>query len=161
MGEYKASEDALDGSGMRVGIVAGRFNDHVTAPLLEGALGWLDDHGVPRARVPVYWVPGAFEIPLVAKRLAESGEIDAVVCLGAVIRGGTPHFEYVAGECAAGVSRAALDTGVPCAFGVLTTDDLEQAQARAGGAEGNKGEEAAATAVEMVLLLRALGKDGA
>jgi 6,7-dimethyl-8-ribityllumazine synthase len=160
MGEYKASEDALDGSGMRVAVVAGRFNDHVTAPLLEGALGWLDGHGVPRAGVPVYWVPGAFEIPLVAKRLAESGEIDAVVCLGAVIRGGTPHFEYVAGECAAGVSRAALDTGVPCAFGVLTTDDLDQAQARAGGAEGNKGEEAAATAVEMVHLLRALGKDG-
>lgn len=159
MGEYKASAAALDGSGMRLAVVAGRFNDHVTEPLLEGALAWLDDHGVPRAAVPVYWVPGAFEIPLVAKRLAESGEIDAVICLGAVIRGGTPHFEYVAGECAAGVSRAALDTGVPCAFGVLTTDDLEQAQARAGGAEGNKGQEAAATAVEMVELLRAVGKD--
>jgi 6,7-dimethyl-8-ribityllumazine synthase len=108
--------------------------------------------------VPVVWVPGAFEIPLAAKRLAESGEHDAVVCLGAVIRGDTPHFEYVAGECAAGISRVALDTGVPISFGVLTTEDLDQALARAGGAEGNKGAEAAATAVEMVDLLRQLGK---
>jgi 6,7-dimethyl-8-ribityllumazine synthase len=108
--------------------------------------------------VPVVWVPGAFEIPVAAKRLVESGDVDAVVCVGAVIRGDTPHFEYVARECASGISRVALDTGVPIAFGVLTTDDLDQALARAGGVEGNKGAEAAATAVEMVDLLRQLGK---
>ena len=106
------------------------------------------------ADVPVYWVPGAFEIPLVAQRLAASGTCDAVICLGAVIRGDTPHFDYVAGECAAGIARVALDTGVPVVFGVLTTDDLEQALARCGGPVGNKGAESAATAVEMVDLLR-------
>jgi 6,7-dimethyl-8-ribityllumazine synthase len=106
--------------------------------------------------VPVHWVPGAFEIPLVAQRLAGSGGFDAVICLGAVIRGDTPHFDFVAGECAAGVARVALDTGVPCIFGVLTTDDLSQAMARAGGAEGNKGSEAAATALETAALLRSL-----
>ena len=105
---------------------------------------------------PVFRVPGAFELPLVAKRLAESGRWDAVICLGAVIRGDTPHFEYVAGECAAGLTRVALDTGVPVVFGVLTTDDLDQALARAGGAEGNKGAEAAATALETAALLRTL-----
>jgi 6,7-dimethyl-8-ribityllumazine synthase len=104
------------------------------------------------------WVPGAYEIPLVAKRLAASGELDAVVCLGAVIRGGTPHFDFVAGQCAAGVTRAALDTGVPVVFGVLTTDDVAQAMDRAGGPEGNKGYEAAVTAIEMVDLLRQLPK---
>jgi 6,7-dimethyl-8-ribityllumazine synthase len=108
--------------------------------------------------VAVVWVPGAFEIPLAAKQLAESGELDAVICVGAVIRGDTPHFDYVAGECASGISRVALDTGIPVAFGVLTTDDLDQALARAGGTEGNKGAESAATAVEMVDLLRRLGK---
>lgn len=158
MGEYKPGDAELDASGMRLAIVAGRFNDHVTTPLLAGALEWLEAHGCARDDVPVSWVPGAFEIPLVAKLLADSGEVDAVVCLGAVIRGGTPHFEYVAGECAAGVARAALETGVPLIFGVLTTDNLEQALERAGGAEGNKGAEAAAGAVEMVLLLRQLGK---
>lgn len=158
MGEYKPGDAELDASGMRLAIVAGRFNDHVTTPLLDGALDWLEAHGCARDDVPVSWVPGAFEIPLVAKLLADSGEVDAVVCLGAVIRGGTPHFEYVAGECAAGVARAALESGVPLIFGVLTTDNLEQALERAGGAEGNKGAEAAAGAVEMVLLLRQLGK---
>ena len=158
MGEYKASEEQLDAGGLRLAVVAGRFNDHVTDRLLAGALEWIDTHGQARDDVPVYWVPGAFEIPLVAKRLAESGEVDAVICLGAVIRGGTPHFDYVAGECAAGLSRATLSTGVPLIFGVLTTDDLDQALERAGGAEGNKGAEAAASAVEMVQLLRTLGK---
>jgi 6,7-dimethyl-8-ribityllumazine synthase len=108
--------------------------------------------------VPVHWVPGAFEIPLVAQRLAMSGVCDAVICLGAVIRGDTPHFDYVAGECAAGIMRVSLDTGVPIVFGVLTTDDLDQALARCGGAVGNKGEESAATAVEMVDLLRKITK---
>jgi 6,7-dimethyl-8-ribityllumazine synthase len=143
---------------MRLAIVAGRFNGDVTKLLLAGALDDLRDHGLDPDSVPVVWVPGAFEIPLAAKRLAESGELDAVICLGAVIRGDTPHFEYVAGECASGISRVALDTGVPIAFGVLTTDDRDQALARAGGAEGNKGAESAATAVEMVDLLRQLGK---
>lgn len=157
MGTYKEFEGSLDASGMRIAVVAARFNGDVTKLLLEGALDELRDRGLDPDAVPVAWVPGAFEIPLAAKRLAESGEHDAVVCVGAVIRGDTPHFEYVAGECAAGISRVALDTAVPIAFGVLTTDDLDQALARAGGAEGNKGAEAAATAVEMVDLLRQLG----
>ena len=160
MGEYTEHEGVLDASGMRLAIVAGRFNGDVTKLLLDGALDALGTFGLDTDLVSVVWVPGAFEIPLVAKRLAESGEVDAVVCLGAVIRGDTPHFEFVAGECAAGLRQAALDTGVPLTFGVLTTDDVDQALARAGGAEGNKGAEAAATAVEMVDLLRQLGKQG-
>jgi 6,7-dimethyl-8-ribityllumazine synthase len=155
MGTYREVEGALDATGMRIAVVAGRFNDHITMPLLDGALGTLRDAGLEE--VPVHWVPGAFEIPLVAQRLVAAG-CDAVICLGAVIRGDTPHFDFVAGECAAGISRVALDTGVPIAFGVLTTDDREQAFARAGGAEGDKGAEAAATAVDMVDLLRQLGK---
>jgi 6,7-dimethyl-8-ribityllumazine synthase len=154
MGTYRETEGALDATGMRVAVVAGRFNDHVTKPLLEGALATFEAAGLDE--VPVHWVPGAFEIPLVAQRLAGSGRFDAVVCLGAVIRGDTPHFDYVAGACASGVARVSLDTGVPVVFGVLTTDDLEQALARCGGAEGNKGAEAARTAVEMVCLLRQL-----
>lgn len=152
MGRYTEYEGALDATGMRVAIVAGRFNDHITKPLLEGALDALNELGA--ADAPVHWVPGAFEIPLLAQRLATTRAFDAVICLGAVIRGDTPHFDYVAGECAAGVARVSLDTGIPCIFGVLTTDDLDQAMARAGGAEGNKGEEAARTAIEMVDLLR-------
>jgi 6,7-dimethyl-8-ribityllumazine synthase len=158
MGTYSEYEGKLDASGMRLAVVASRFNDDVTKLLLDGARQKLGDHGLDPDTVPVAWVPGAFEIPLVAKRLGESGEFDAVICMGAVIRGDTPHFDFVAGECAAGISRVALDTGVPIAFGVLTTDDLDQALARAGGTEGNKGAEAAATAVEMVDLLRQLGK---
>jgi 6,7-dimethyl-8-ribityllumazine synthase len=157
MGKYPEFEGNLDAAGMRLAIVAGRFNGDVTKLLLEGALDQLGEYGLEPDAVPVVWVPGAFEIPLVAKRLAESGAVDAVICLGAVIRGDTPHFDFVAGECAAGISRVALETGVPVAFGVLTTDDLDQALARAGGAEGNKGAESAATAVEMVDLLRQLG----
>ncbi len=156
MGEYAAPAEDVDASDMRLAIVAGRFNDHVTAPLLDGALRTLADHGLDRDDVAVYWVPGAFEIPLLAKRLARSGQLDAVICLGAVIRGDTAHFEYVAGPCAAGIAQAALDTGVPIAFGVLTTNDEQQALDRAGGAEGNKGAEAATTAVEMVALLRTI-----
>jgi 6,7-dimethyl-8-ribityllumazine synthase len=157
VGTYQQYEGALDATGMRIAVVAGRFNDHITRPLLDGALGALRDAGLEA--VPVHWVPGAFEIPLVAQRLALSGECDAVVCLGAVVRGDTPHFDFVAGECAAGIARVALDTGVPVIFGVLTTDNLEQALARSGGAAVNgvacnKGEESATTAVEMVDLLR-------
>jgi 6,7-dimethyl-8-ribityllumazine synthase len=154
MGTYREFEGALDATRMRIAVVAGRFNDHITKPLLDGALGALRDAGLDD--VPVHWVPGAFEIPLVAQRLATSGQCDAVICLGAVIRGDTPHFEFVAGQCAAGIARVSLDTGVPVVFGVLTTDDLDQALARCGGAVGNKGQESAATAVEMVNLLRQL-----
>jgi 6,7-dimethyl-8-ribityllumazine synthase len=158
MGTYKELEGTLDASGMRLAIVASRFNGDVSRLLLNGARDELGQHGLDPDSVPVVWVPGSFEIPLAAKRLAESGELDAVICLGTVIRGGTPHFEYVAAACTSGISRVTLDTGIPIAFGVLTTDDLDQALARAGGTEGNKGAEAAATAVEMVDLLRRLGK---
>ena len=158
MGKHAEYAGKLDASGMRLAVIAGRFNAEVTKLLLDGALHELVDLGLEAESVPVVWVPGAFEIPLVAKQLAESGERDAVICVGAVIRGDTPHFDFVAAECASGISRVALDTGVPIAFGVLTTDDRDQALARAGGAEGNKGAEAAATAVEMVDLLRQLAK---
>jgi len=160
VGRYTAYEGNLDATGMHLVVVAGRFNDAVTKPLLEGALDGLREYGLDPADVPVVWVPGAYEIPLVAQRLAGSGDVDAVICLGAVIRGGTPHFDYVAGQCAAGVSRVALDTGVPVIFGVLTTDDVDQAMERAGGSEGNKGREAALTAIEMVDLLRQLPGSG-
>jgi 6,7-dimethyl-8-ribityllumazine synthase len=149
-------DSSIDASGMRLALVAGRFNAHVTEPLLEGARSALGELGLDPDAVPVYWVPGAFELPLVAKRLAESGTVDAVVCLGAVIRGETAHFEYVSGPCADGIARAALDTGIPIVFGVLTTDDDRQALDRAGGRVGNKGSEAVLTAVEMVALLRSL-----
>jgi 6,7-dimethyl-8-ribityllumazine synthase len=152
MGEYREYEGTLDATGMRITIVAGRFNEHVTKPLLEGALDTLRDLGV--ADVAVWWVPGAFELPLAAQQLA--GSFDAVICLGAIIRGDTPHFDYVAGECAAGIQRVALATRTPVVFGVLTTDNLDQALARTGGREGHKGAEAARTAVEMVDLLRHL-----
>src|SRR3954469_4845497 len=161
MGTYREYEGALDATGMRIAIVAGRFNDHVTTPLLDGAVATLSKAGLDD--VPVHWVPGAFEIPLVAQRLATTGDCDAVICLGAVIRGDTPHFDYVAGECAAGIMRVSLDTSVPVVFGVLTVDDLDQALARCGlasgdAAVGNKGEESAATAVEMVSLLRQIAE---
>jgi 6,7-dimethyl-8-ribityllumazine synthase len=156
VGEYAPPPEPVDASGMRIAVVAGRFNAQVTKPLLAGALATLADHGVDADAVPVCWVPGAFEIPLAAKRLAASGTVDAVICLGAVIRGDTAHFEYVAGPCASGIAQAALETGVPIAFGVLTTNDEAQAFERAGGPAGNKGAEAAATAVEMVALLRSL-----
>jgi 6,7-dimethyl-8-ribityllumazine synthase len=156
MGKYTEHGGHLDASGMRIALVAGRFNEHITMPLLDGALAVLERCGAESA--PVYWVPGAFEIPLLSQVLAESGRFDAVVCLGAVIRGDTPHFEYVAGECARGLMRVGLDTGVPVVFGVLTTNDLDQALARAGGAVGNKGEESAETAIEMVNHLRSLAK---
>jgi 6,7-dimethyl-8-ribityllumazine synthase len=145
----------LDGSGLRVALVCGRFNDHVTTRLLDGARRGLDAAKVDDSDVTVEWVPGAFEIPLAAKAFAEAGQVDAVIGLGCVIRGETTHYETVAGECAAGIQRAQLTTGVPIVFGVLTTEDLDQALARSEDAGGhNVGEEGAATAVEMALLLR-------
>ncbi|MDX1432574.1 MAG: 6,7-dimethyl-8-ribityllumazine synthase [Gammaproteobacteria bacterium] len=142
--------------GARFAIVAARFNAAVVDRLLDGAAGVLAAHGVPEDHVTVVRVPGCFEIPLTARRLAASGRYESVIALGAVVRGDTPHFEYVAGECARGVARVALDEDVPVIFGVLTVDQLAQAEARAGGSEGNKGEEAALAALEMVTLLRQL-----
>ncbi|HET6567212.1 MAG TPA: 6,7-dimethyl-8-ribityllumazine synthase [Rhodothermales bacterium] len=137
-------------------IVVSRFNVFVTEKLLEGALDALKRHGADVERVHVIWCPGSFEIPLVAKKLADSGKYDAVICLGAVIRGATPHFDLVANAVASGTARAMLDSGVPVIFGVLTTDTIEQAVERAGAKAGNKGTDAAATAIEMVNLLRQL-----
>jgi 6,7-dimethyl-8-ribityllumazine synthase len=154
---YRYNGD-VDGAGMRIAVACGRFNDHITSRLLTGARSGLTKHGVDEAVISEVWVPGAFELPLVAKQLASSGSFDAVVCLGAVIRGDTAHFDFVAGECASGIMRAQLDTGVPVIFGVLTTDNLEQAMARAGDGTDNKGFEAALTAIEMVDLLRQLPK---
>jgi len=156
MGEYAAPGDAVDGAGMRFALVVARFNEEITVALADGARRALDEHGVDPGDVEVVWVPGAFELPLVAKRCAESGTVDAVVCLGAVIRGDTPHFDFVAGEASRGLQQAALDTGVPVVFGVLTTDTRQQALDRIGGREGHKGEEAGLTALEMVALLRRL-----
>lgn len=152
-------EGAADGSGLRIGIVCGRFNDFITERLLAGAQRTLRRHGVADEDVTIAWVPGAFEVPLAARALAASGTVDAVVTLGAVIRGATSHYDVVAGQCAAGVQRASLDTGVPVIFGVLTTDTIEQAIERAGTKAGNKGEESAAAAVEMANLLRVITKE--
>ncbi len=152
-------QGTLNGTGLRIGIVIARFNETVTRPLLEGAREGLARLGVEPDAIDVAWTPGCFEIPLVAKRMAETGRHDAVICLGAVIRGETPHFEYVAGQTAAGIARVSLDSGVPIIFGVLTTETLEQAINRAGAKAGNKGFDAALTAVEMVGLMRALRPD--
>jgi len=136
--------------------VVGRFNELISRQLLDGALDNLRRHDVNEADVDVAWVPGAFEIPPVAQRMAATGRYDAVVCLGAVIRGGTPHFEYVAAEVAKGIAKVGLDSGVPVVFGVLTTDTVEQAIERAGTKAGNKGWAAATTALEMANLVKAL-----
>lgn len=143
--------------GHRFAIVVSRFNELVTRRLLEGALDALRQHGVEDKRISVAWVPGSFEIPLVANRLARTGEFAAVICLGAVIRGETGHYDAVVSAVTAGVSRAALDSGLPVIFGVLTTDTLEQALDRAGGKAGNKGYEAAVSALEMANLMTSIG----
>jgi len=140
----------------RVALVCAKFNGGITERLLQGALAGLEANGTKAATASVTWVPGAFELPLAAARLAESGTVEAVVALGAVIRGETAHFDFVAGECASGLARAALDTGVPVVFGVLTTDTVDQALARCRDGEANKGYEAAVTALEMADLLRKL-----
>jgi 6,7-dimethyl-8-ribityllumazine synthase len=149
----------LDGTGLRVALVCGRFNDFITERLEAGARRALRRFGVDDASVSVSWVPGAFEIPIAVQRYAQSGEVDAVIALGAVIRGDTPHFDFVAGECASGLQRVQLDTGIPVAFGVLTTDTEEQAMARAGDDDTNKGFEAAETVIEMARLLGGLTKE--
>lgn len=149
-------EGRLDGAGLRVALVASRFNDLIVDRLVEGALATLQAHGVDRADVTVVRVPGAVEIPVVAQALADRDDVDAVVALGCVIRGATGHYEHVGSMVAAGVARVALDASKPVVFGVLTTDDLEQAFDRAGGKLGNKGAEAAAVAVQTCDALRAI-----
>ena len=152
MGE-KGTTGSLDGSELRIAIVVSRYNQEIGQALLDGALRAAADHRVREAEV--YWVPGAVEIPLAAQALAESARVDAIVCLGCVIKGETAHFEHVAAQCAAGVSQVALETGTPCAFGVLTTYTVEQARVRS-GPNDNKGAEAVETAIEMANLLREL-----
>ena len=146
-------EGNLSAGGRSFGVVAPRFNDFIVRALLDGALDAVERHGGDRGSVDVVWVPGSYEIPLAAKQLALSGRYDAVICLGAVIRGATAHFEYVAGGAAGGISAAALETGVPVIFGVITTETIEQAIERAGTKLGNKGFEAATAAIEMANLM--------
>ncbi len=150
----KTLEGKLVAKGMRFGVVASRFNDFICGRLIEGALDALVRAGADEKDIQVYKVPGAFELPLAAKKVAKSGRYDAVICLGAVIRGATPHFEYISAEVTKGIAMVGLETEVPVAFGVLTTDTIEQAIERAGTKSGNKGWDAAMTAIEMVDLFR-------
>lgn len=152
----KVIEGNLIAKEQRFGIVAGRFNEFITNKLLGGALDGLKRHGVDESNIEVAWVPGAYEIPLIAQKMARSDKYDAVICLGAVIRGSTPHFDYVANEVSKGIAHVSLETGKPVIFGVLTTDNIEQAIERAGTKAGNKGFDAAVTAVEMCNLIAAL-----
>ena len=149
-------EGALDGAGLRVAIAVARFNSFITERLLAGALDGLRRHGVAEDAVLIVKVPGSWELPVTVKTLCESGKYDAIICLGAVIRGDTPHFDYVAGEAAKGIGQAMLTSGIPVAFGVLTTNTLEQAIDRAGAKSGNKGFDAAITAIEMASVLKQL-----
>lgn len=150
-------EGNITAEGLRFAIVASRFNEFITSKLLEGALDMLRRHGASEEQVDVVWVPGAFEIPLVAKKLAACGKYDAVVCVGAVIRGATSHYDYVCNEASKGVAQAALSTGVPVIFAVVTTDNIEQAVERAGTKAGNKGSDGALAAMEMANLLKKIG----
>jgi 6,7-dimethyl-8-ribityllumazine synthase len=147
-------EGNLVGTGLKIGIVVGRFNEFITGKLLSGAKDALNRHGVNEADVDVAWVPGAFELPLIAQKMANSKKYDAVITLGTVIRGATPHFDYVCNEAAKGVSATSLNSGVPVIFGVLTTDSIEQAIERAGTKAGNKGWDAASSAIEMANLCK-------
>ena len=153
----KLFEGVLLGKGLKFGVVVSRFNEFITKKLLDGAQDALHRHGVNQADIDIAWVPGSFEIPLVAKKLAQTNKYDAIICLGAVIRGATPHFEYVAAEVAKGIARVGLETGLPVTFGVITADTLEQAIERAGTKAGNKGFDTAIDAIEMANLLKGLG----
>lgn len=153
-------EGHLIGTDLKMGIVVSRFNEFITSKLLGGALDALKRHGVADEDVDVVWVPGAYEIPLIAKKLAESGRYDAVICLGAVIRGATPHFEYIASESAKGIAHVGFQTGVPTIYGVITTETIEQAIERAGTKAGNKGADAAVTSIEMANLYKQLDSIG-
>ena len=152
----KQYEGMLLGEGLRFGLVVSRFNEFITAKLLEGAKDALSRHGVREEDTEVAWTPGSFEIPLVAKKMAQTGKYDAVICLGAVIRGGTPHFDYIAAEVSKGIARVGLDVGMPVTFGIITADTLEQAIERAGTKMGNAGFNAAVNAIEMANLLKSL-----
>lgn len=149
-------EGLLDGSQKRFGIVAGRFNELITRKLVEGALDCLIRHGADKDSITIAWVPGSFEIPITAQKMARTKKYDAIICLGAVIRGSTPHFDYVAAEVSKGVAKVSLDESLPVIFGVLTTDTIEQAVERAGTKAGNKGWDAALNAIEMVDLFSKL-----
>nr|WP_297280551.1 6,7-dimethyl-8-ribityllumazine synthase [uncultured Butyricicoccus sp.] len=151
-------EGKLTAKGIKVGIVAARFNEFITGKLLEGALDGLTRHDVLQDDISVAWVPGAFEIPLIASKMANSGKYDAVICLGAVIRGSTSHYDYVCAEVSKGIAQVSLASGIPVLFGVLTTDTIEQAIERAGTKAGNKGFDCACSAIEMVNLVRELSK---
>ncbi len=146
---------------MRVAIVVSHFNDFITARLLDGAQQLLSEQGLAAADIEVLWVPGAFEIPMAAQRIAETGRVGAVVCLGCLIKGATPHFEYIASACAHGITAAAAATGVPMSFGVLTTNSVEEAIERAGNGDANKGREAAHAALEMARLFDTIGDERA
>jgi 6,7-dimethyl-8-ribityllumazine synthase len=152
----KEYQGVLAGEGLKIGIVISRFNEFITGKLLDGAKDALMRHGVKEDDIETAWVPGAFEIPLVAKKMAQSGKFDAVICLGAVIRGATPHFEYIAAEVSKGIANVALETGMPLTFGVITSDTIEQAIERAGTKMGNAGFNAAVNAIEMANLLKSL-----
>lgn len=152
----KIIEGKLDASGQKFGLVVSRFNSFICDRLVEGAIDALLRHGASREDLQIVRVPGAFEIPMTAKKMAATGRYDALICLGAVIRGATPHFDYVSAEVSKGVASVSLDAGIPVAFGVLTTDNIEQAIERAGSKAGNKGSEAAVTAIEMVNLFKVL-----
>jgi len=152
----KTIEGKLISQGLKYGIIVGRFNEFIGGKLLSGALDGLKRHGVEDSEIEIVWVPGAFEIPLAAKKMAKSKKYDAVICLGAVIKGSTPHFDFVSSEVSKGIASVSLDTEVPVIFGVLTTDSIEQAIERAGTKAGNKGYDAAVTAIEMANLLSQL-----
>lgn len=152
----KTNEGKLIAEGLKFGIVIGRFNEFISSKLLGGAIDGLIRHGAEEANIEVSWVPGAFEVPLIAQKMAKTKKFDAVICLGAVIRGSTPHFDYVAGEVSKGIAKVSLDLDIPVIFGVLTTDTIEQAIERAGTKAGNKGYDAAVTAIEMANLMKIL-----
>ena len=152
-------EGDLIGAGLKIGITVSRFNSFITTRLLDGALDALKRHGVNLDNVDIFWTPGSFEIPLTAKRLAESNRYDAIICIGAVIRGATPHFDFVANESAKGIAQVSFNTGIPVIYGMITTDNIEQAIERAGTKAGNKGAEAAVAAIEMANLYKQI--DGA
>ena len=152
----KTFEGNLIGTGSKFGIIVGRFNEFIGGKLLEGALDALKRHGVDEENVSVAWVPGSFEIPLIAQKMASSGKYDAVICLGAVIKGSTDHYDYVCAEVSKGIAQVSLNSGIPVMFGVLTTDNIEQAIERAGTKAGNKGYDVAVSAIEMVNLIKGL-----
>lgn len=153
---YRTVQGKLDAKGLKVSVIASRFNDFITDRLIDGAVDCLVRHGAQEDQITVYRVPGSFELPLAAKKVVSAGNVDAVICLGALIRGQTPHFDFIASEVTKGIAQISLDSGVPVTFGVITADSLEQAVDRAGAKVGNKGFEAASGAIEMVNLLREL-----